>query len=124
MSVLTLAYNARPHRSTNIAPLKWIMPLWVGSLTVPPGRCTRYDILKSRPSERIHFAWLPNLSWMILKLKGALYRTQLRYKKNFDARLRVLNAYLTIGYWVYVRHQKFRVNKLMQPVKGPYQILH
>lgn len=124
LSVLTLAYNARPHRSTNIAPLEWVMPLGVGNLTLPPGRCTRYDTPKGRPAERIHLAWLAKLSWMIPKLKGALDRTQLRYKKNFDARLRVRNTTLVTGDWVYIRHQKFRGNKLMQPVKGPYRILH
>lgn len=61
---------------------------------------------------------------MIPYFKGALDRTQLRYKNNFDARLRVRNATLVAGDWVYMRHQKLRGNKLMQPDKGPHQILH
>lgn len=56
LSVLTLAHDSRPHRSTNIGPLEWVTPLGVGNLTLPLGRCTRYDTPKGRPAERIHLA--------------------------------------------------------------------
>lgn len=99
------------------------MPLEVGNLTLPPGRCTWYDTPKGRPAERIHLAWLAKLSRMMPKLMGAIDRTQLRYKKNFNTRVRVRNTTLVTGDWAYIRHQKFRGNKLMQQVKGPYKIL-
>lgn len=38
LSMVTLAYNARPHRSTETAPLKWAMAIGLGSLFLPPGR--------------------------------------------------------------------------------------
>lgn len=43
LSMVTFAYNARPHRGTKIAPLEWFMPLGVENLSLPPGRVRTYD---------------------------------------------------------------------------------
>lgn len=113
LAVLTLANKPRSHRSTSIVPLEWVMPLGVGNLALQPGRYTRHDTPMGRQANRVHLARLANLSWLIPKLVGAVDQTQLWYKENFVARLRVRNATLEPGDWVHIRHQKLRRNKLM-----------
>lgn len=94
------------------------MPFRVGNPSLPLSRVKAYDQRKGRPSERLHLAYLTLHSQVIARLRAALNRTQLRYKKNFDARLREKNINLIPGDWAFIRHQKVHGKKLKIPVKG------
>lgn len=94
------------------------MPFGVGNHSLPLGRVKAYDQRKGRPVERLHLAYLTMHSHVIARLPAALDRTQLRHKKNFDARLREKNINLIPGDWVFIRHQKVHGKKLKSPVKG------
>lgn len=60
--MVTPAYHARPHRSSKIAQLEWVMPLRVEILSPPPGRVKANNQPKGRPAERLHLACLANHS--------------------------------------------------------------
>lgn len=124
LSMVTLAYNARPHRSTKIAPLEWVMPMGVGNLAQPPGRSKQYEQPRGRKTEMLHLSYLAKLSTMIPRLRKALDRTQARYKRNFDDRLTIRNTHIVSGDWVYIRHQAFSRNKNQRPIKGTFQVLY
>lgn len=122
--MVTLAYNARPHRSTKIAPLEWVMPMGVGNLALPPGRSKQYEQPRERKTEMLHLSYLAKLPTMIPKLREALDRTQARYKRNFDDCLTIRNTHIVSGDWVYIRHQAFSRNKKQRPIKGTFQVLY
>lgn len=74
--MVTLAYNARPHRSTKIAPLEWVMPLGMGNLSFHPNRVRTKDKPEGRPAKRLHLEYLAKLLHVIPRLREALDRTQ------------------------------------------------
>ena len=127
---VTYAYNTQVHRSTGFAPFDLV-------LSRPPAQpLVDQELLEhepgSHPSDRrtqvsqAKLAFLERLASAIVKARSNLERTQMRYKRNFDARIRQRLANLKPGDYVYreVPEHPQGVNpKLASPVDGPYRVL-
>lgn len=122
-SVLTVAYNSRPHQSTGVAPFEFVAPDRVRTFALdrlpesPYPKQFTGDPRQAREARRAH---LRNLAF---KVRKNLDLAQRRYKKGYDNRVQPAHQALRVGDWIYVdTHDKDR-KKLDQRVKGPYRIL-
>jgi len=95
--MLTLAYNSRPQQSTGVAPLQFVSPERVLSLSVermvgspkPEETDGNPRAIREVIRER-----LPNL---IHKVRRSLTLAQRRYKRDYEARLRPVNKDVEAG---------------------------
>ena len=127
---VTYAYNTQVHRSTGTTPFDLVLSRPPSQPLVDPG------LLEHRPVEyvgdrRIRVsqakqAFLERLDHLVSKARRNLERTQARYKRNADARIRQRLGDLTPGDYVYreiPEHPQGVSPKLASPVEGPYKVL-
>ena len=127
---LTYAYNTQVHRSTGTTPFDLVLSRH------PPPLLVEQGMLDHKPNERARdrrarmsqakLEFLLRLREVLTKARDNLTKTQQRYKKNFDARIRARLQNLQPGSYVYreVPEHPEGVNpKLASPVEGPYQVL-
>jgi len=123
VSMLTLAYNSRPQQSTGVAPLEFVTPERVRSLSVerlvgsPAPEETDGSPRAVREGIR---ARLRNL---IHKVRKSLTLAQRRYKRNYDARVRPVNKDVHAGDWVFVDGHARTKYDLGTRAAGPYKVL-
>ena len=127
---LTYAYNTQVHRSTGTTPFDLVLSRH------PPPLLVEQDMLDHRPTEcardrraRMSQAkqeFLYRLGKLMSKARGNLTKTQQRYKRNFDARVRARLRNLEPGSYVYREipvHPEGVNPKLAQQVEGPYKVI-
>ena len=127
---LTYAYNTQVHRSTGTTPFDLVLSRH------PPPPWVEEDMFEHVPGERTRGRrarvsqakqdFLARLTEAIAKARKNLLRTQQRYKKNFDARVRSKLKDIRPGAFVYREipmHPEGVNPKLASPVDGPYEVL-
>ena len=127
---LTYAYNMQVHRSTGTTPFDLVLSRH------PPSLLMEEDLREHIPressptrSERISSVknqFLTRLEMLMQKARANLNRTQLRYKRNFDARIRRRLQNLKVGSFVYreiAEHPPGVNPKLTSQVEGPFEVL-
>ena len=118
---LTYAYNSHVHRSTRTTPFELVL-----SRHPPEVSLRRTEGDGPLPDRRTHrAAFLKKLDETIQKAYGSLRRTQARYKRDFDKRVRRVNTRLKPGNYVYLDPTDGgkTSNKLASPAGGPYRVL-
>ncbi|CDF40838.1 unnamed protein product [Chondrus crispus] len=118
---LTYAYNSHVHRTTRTTPFELVL-----SRPPPEFSLRRADgdaPPSNRGNQRAEF--LKTLDSTIQKAYGSLRRTQARYKRDFDKRIRRINSRLRPGEYVYLNPTDGAKtsNKLASPAVGPYRVL-
>ena len=127
---LTYAYNTQVHRSTGTTPFDLVLsrhppPPWVEEDMfehVPGGRTRDRRARVSQAKQD----FLARLTEAITKARKNLLRTQQRYKKNFDARVRAKLRDIRPGAFVYREipmHPEGVNPKLASPVDGPFEVI-
>ena len=118
---LTYAYNSYVHRTTRTTPFELV-------INKPPAEfsCRRSsgDVPPAkRGTQRAEF--LKTLDATIQKSYRSLQRTQARYRRDFDKRVRWINTRLEPGSFVYLNPTDGGTtsNKLASPAVGPYRVL-
>ena len=102
VSVLTLAYNLRPQKSTGVAPIEFVVPKWVRKLALgrlpkdPYPQTVPRTALEAREHQQDH---LRNL---ITQVRATFATAQRRHKRNFVKRVRQVNKALKVCDWVFV----------------------
>ena len=127
---LTYAYNTQVHRSTGTTPFDLVLSRH------PPPLFVEQDMLEHRPHEHARdrrarlsqakLEFLHRLSDVMAKARTNLAKTQRRYKKNFDARIRARLKDLQPGSFVYREvpvHPEGVNPKLASPVDGPFRVI-
>lgn len=122
VAVLTLAYTSRPHRTTSIAPLDFLTPrrLTNFSLDRIPDKLLPNPGLDPRDAKD---AFLELLKDLLPRVKESIAKTQARYKRDYDRRVRPKNKELKDGDWVFVDNHSQTRRKLDAKTDGPYEIL-
>jgi len=121
--MLTLAYNFRPQQSTEVAPLEFVTPERVRSLSVKRmvGSPTPEETDGSpRAIREVIRGRLRNLNH---KVRRSLTLAQRRYKRNYDAHVRLVNKDFQAGDWVFVDGHARTKYKLGTGAAGPYKML-
>jgi len=121
--MLTLAYSSRPQQSTGVAPLEFVTPERVRSLSVERmvGSPTPEETDGiPRAIREVIRARLRNL---IHKVRRSVTLAQRRYKRSYDARVRPVNKDVQAGDWVFVDGQARTKYELGTRAAGPYKVL-
>ena len=118
-SVLTYSYNCHVHRSTRTKPFDLVLS------RPPPDFTLAQASTTERPDNVSRFAFLKRLDVAITKARAALTKTQQRYKRDFDKRVRQTNQRLRPGDFVYLNPTEDgkQRTKLTSPAVGPYRVL-
>ena len=118
---LTYAYNSHIHRTTRTKPFELIVS------RPPPEFSLRRADGDAPPSDRgnARAEFLKMLQDTIQKAYESLRRTQARYKRDFDRRVRRINTRLAPGNYVYLNPSDGAKtsNKLALPAVGPHGVL-
>ena len=118
---LRYGYNSHVHRTTRMTPFE------LGLSRPPPDFSLRSADGEAPPSDRgmQRTEFLKTLDGTIHKAHGSLRRTQARYKRDFDKRVRMINARLKPGDYAYRNPTDGAKtsNKLASPAVGPYRAL-
>ena len=127
---LTYAYNMRVHRSTGTTPFDLVLS------RQPPPLFVEQGMLEHNPNERARDRrarlsqakqdFLHRLEEVVVKAKSNLAKTQQRYKRNFDARVRARLKNIEPGSYVYREvpvHAEGVNPKLASPVEGTYRVI-
>ena len=127
---LTYAYNTQVHRSTGTTPFDLVLSRH------PPPLLVEQDMLDHRPNERARDRrarlsqakqeFLNRLGKLMTKARSSLAKTQQRYKRNFDARVRARMMDIEPGSYVYREipvHPEGVNPKLASQVEGPFRVL-
>jgi len=123
VSMLTLAYNSRPHQSTGVAPLEFVTPERVRSLSVERMVGSSTPEVTDGSPRAIREVIRARLRNLIRKVRRALTLAQRRYKRNYDARVRPVNKDVDTGDWVFVDGHTRIKYKLGTRAAGPYKVL-
>ena len=121
--MLTLAYNSRPQQSTGVAPLQFVSPERVRSLSV------ERMVGSPKPEETdgnpraIHEVIRERLPNLIHKVRRSLTLAQRRYKSNYDARGRPVKKDIQAGDWLFVDGHARSKCKLGTRAAGLYKVL-
>ena len=127
---ITYAYNTQVHRSTGTTPFDLVLSRH------PPPLLVEQEMLEHHSSERARDRrarmsqakeeFLKRLGEVMAKARHNLEKTQLRYKRNFDARIRARLRNLHPGSFVYREipvHPEGVNPKLASPVDGPHRVI-
>ena len=118
---LTYAYNTSVHRTTGTTPFALV-------LSNPPASFTlHHDLGETQPKlvGKARDEYVRRLERAILSARSRLRKTQLRYKRDLDRRIRVANRHITPGQFVYLdpRDGEKVHGKLGPIAEGPYRVL-
>ena len=119
VNALCYAYNTSVHRTTGTTPFDLVLS------RVPPDFATTHRAGPKGPSEAAaRDDYIQRLEQALSKAKASLQRTQARYKRNFDARLRRRRA-ITPEDAVYldVHDGAGKRPKLQHETEGPFRVL-
>jgi len=126
LTVLTMAYNSQPHRSTGIAPFELVIPRRIPSLSVrnlPPGTpLTKKGTLNDGSPLARKREFMAKLRQQKPAVVEALQKTQQRYKSNFDSNVDTRNKRVRFGHYVYTTDHQQK-NKLQSRTVGPFVVL-
>ena len=119
-SVLTYAYNNHVHRSTGTTPFDLV-------LSRPPPALSLYHNERGvrKPSEEQRDHYIEQLEATLQKAYDHLLKTQQRYKRDFDKRVRSANRNIRPGDYVYLDPTDGTTKgmKLGSHAFGPYRVL-
>jgi len=121
VAVLALAYNSRPHRTTGIAPLDFVTPRRLTNFSlerIPVGLLPEQG--DSPVEARSRF--LEALKELIPQVRASIAKTQARYKRDYDKKVRPRRVPVKSGDYVYLRNHQ-RKHKLGPKATGPYEVL-
>jgi len=121
VSVLALAYNSRPHRTTGVAPMDLVTPRRLRNFSFE----RMPDAMTPDPSQSVaeaKDAFLESLKALLPQVLFSIAKTQARYKRDYDKKVRPRRVSVTSGEWVYLRNHN-RKYKLDSEVTGPYEVL-
>jgi len=123
VSMLTLAYNSGPQQSTGVAPLEFVTPEQVRSLSVERmvGSPTPKET-DGRP-QAIREVIRTQLRNLIHKVRQSLTLAQQRFRRNDDARVRPVNKDVQAGDWVFVDGHARTKYTVGTRAAGPYNAL-
>jgi len=116
-SVLALAYNSRPHRTTGDAPMDLVTPRRLSNFSMQRMR----DGMTPDPSQSVaeaKDAFLKSLKVLLPQARDSIARTKARYKRDYDRKVRPRRVSVTIGDWVYQQNHT-RKHTLDPKVTGP-----
>jgi len=123
VSVLTLAYNSRPQRSTGVSPFEFVVPERVRTLALERLPKNQYPETVPRTAREARERQRGHLRNLITQVRAALATAQRRYKRNFDKWVRPVNKALNIGDWVFVDAHDTNRRKLDHKAVGPFEIV-
>jgi len=123
VSMLTLAYNSRPQQSTGVAPLEFVTPEWVRSLSVERMVGSPTPEATDGSPGAIREVIRERLRNLIRKVRRSITLAQRLYKRNYDARVRPVNKDVQAGDWVFVDGHARTTYKLGTRAAGPYKVL-
>jgi len=123
VSVLTLAYNSRPQKSTGVAPLDFVVPEPVRKLALERLPEDLYAQTVPRTARKEREQQRDHLRNLILQVRAALATAQRRYQGNFEKRVRPVNKAVKIGDWVLVDAQITERRKFDHKVVGQFEIV-
>jgi len=126
LSVITIAYNSQPHRSTGIAPFELVNPRRIPNLRVrnlPPNTpLANKGTLSDGPTLARKREFMARLRRQIPVVVEALRKTQQHYKRNFKHKVATRNADVKIGNYVYTTNHD-RQNKLQSKAIGHFVVV-
>ena len=118
---LTFAYNCQPHSSTALAPFELVLS------RPPPALALKTQPRISRGPIQERQRWKQWLQKALVETKERLRRTQERYKRNYDARLRRQSETIKSNDYIYLRVERRDENetrhKLAAVADGPYRVV-
>jgi len=103
VSVLALAYNSRPHRTTGVAPLALVTPRRLSNFSLE----RMPDVMTPDPSQSVaeaKDAFLESLKALLPQVRDSISKTQARYKRNYGKKVRPRRVSVSNGDWVYLRN--------------------
>ena len=122
VTALKYAYNTSVHHSMGTTPFDLV-------LSHPPAGVTlHYDVGEPRyysNSKKSREDYIRRLEMAILNGRDRLQKTQLRYKQDFDKRIRVDNRNILAGQYIYLdpKDGEKAHGKLGPIAEGPYRVL-
>jgi len=123
VSMLTLAYNSRPQQSTGVAPLEFVTPERVRSLSVERLVGSPAPEEMDGSPRAVREGIRARLRNLIHEVRNSLTLAQRRYKRNYDARVRPVNKDVHLKDWVFVDGHTRTKYKLGTRAAGPYKVL-
>jgi len=123
VSMLTLAYSSRPQQRTGVAPLELVTPERIRSLSVERIVGSPAPEEKDGSPRGVREAIRARLCNHIDKVLLSLSVSQRRYKRSYDARVRLENKDIQEGDWVYVDSHARTKHKLGTHTAGPHKVL-
>ena len=99
VSVLWLACNSRPHRTTGVAPMDLDTPRRLSNFSLE----RMPDGMTPDPSQSVaeaKDAFLESLKALLPQVRDSIAKTQARYKRDYDKKVRPRRVSVTIGDWV------------------------
>ena len=119
-TVLTYAYNNHVHRSTGTTPFDLV-------LSRPPPAFSLYHNSRGnrKPTGEQREHYVEQLDATLAKAYDRLIKTQRRYKRDFDKRVRTANRNIRPGEYVYLdpTDGTTKGTKLGNHALGPYRVL-
>jgi len=120
VSALTYAYNCHVHTSTGTTPFDLVL-----SRPPPPFSLHRSVSLHERPTRARREKFMGKLETALKTAYDRLVKTQERYKRDFDARIRRANLDIRAGDYVFIDPSDgtTKGTKLGNHALGPYRVL-
>ena len=121
-TALTYAYNNSIHRTTGTTPFNLVLSNPPASFLMHQS-VTDSDATKTKRQAREDF--VSRLENAVATARVRLRKTQLRYKRDFDRRVRIANQHIRPGQYVYLdpRDGTKTDGKLGIVAEGPYKVL-
>jgi len=121
--MLTLAYISRPQQSTGVAPLGFVTPERVRSLSVERMLGSPTSEETNGSPRAIREVIRTRLGHLIQNVRRSLELAQPRYKRSYDARVRPVNKDVHVGDWVFVDGHTWTKYKLGTRAARPCNVL-
>jgi len=121
--MLTLAYNSRPHQSTGVAPLEFITPERVRSLSVERMLGIPAPEEKDGSPRGVREAISARLRDLIHKVRWSFSRAERRLKRSKDARMKPVNKDMQAKSLMFVEGHARTKHKLRTHAAGPHKVL-
>jgi len=121
VSVLALAYNSRPHLTTGVAPMNLVTPRRLSNFSLE----RMLEGMTPDPSQSVaeaKDAFLESLKALLAQVRDSVAKTQARYKRDYDKKVRPSRVSVNSGDCVYLRNHA-RKHKIDAEVPGPYEVL-